>query len=280
MVCQFHVYDHPEFIAILSINIIGIILTLLSIVCLLANTKIDRSVRGILLSFLTANIIGIAMLTCDTIALICYPGGQKLGLIVTVSVTLSLSHLMLLLLAEYIILTSSSRRSGSDFTGLITLSWIISLSIGSVNVITVQPRTRIAFATLFILSVIFILLTYINVIQKERKRTRLQELYKLNYLHKDCVMSHVVKRNWKLKFFAVILLVYVACSLPWVVNEFQEGSGKKLFQPLDQSILLIIYSLNFFSSPFICMYLWCNEQMARRNPKTDSMQVSYGTVIE
>lgn len=108
----------PGFVITLIITCGGILFTVVSIICLVTNTEVDPSLRTILLSFSIANVLGTVMLAYDTTALICEHEEGRLSFVMTISVMLSLSHLLLLMLDEYLTLTSNRKRTAKDFTGL------------------------------------------------------------------------------------------------------------------------------------------------------------------
>ena len=276
MTCTFPSHQLPEFIVTLVTNCSGVLFTVFSIICVITNVSIDPSLCGILLSFSIANLLGIVMLTYDTIALICYHGEQRLGFVATISVTLSTSHLMLLILAEYVIITSSSsRRSVKDFTGLIIISWIISVTLGSVNVVTLRKDARVIFAVGFILVVFFIFTCYLVIVRRHIRAKRILEAYKKHFLKVSFRRNKVVKTYWNLKYFAIIICSYVSCSIPWVVNEFREGLEITPSSPMFHSISLVIYSLNFYFPSAICMYLRYKQWMAKKSSTPAALRTSF-----
>ena len=101
----------PGFIVTLITTCGGVLFTVLSIVCVVINTEIDPSLRSILLSFSIANVMGTAMLAYDNIALICQHAEHRLNFVMTISVMLTLSHLMLLMLDEYLTLASHRKTN-------------------------------------------------------------------------------------------------------------------------------------------------------------------------
>ena len=260
-----------ELIVTLITSCTGVLFTILSVVCIITNTEIDRSLRSILLSFSIANFMGTAMLAYDNITLICHHKKERLHFMMTISVMLSLSHLMLLMLSEYINLTSNRRRRARDFTGLIIISWIISITIGMMNVVS-HEQARIVFAAIFLLIVLFLAVSYLVVINKHRKKKRLQQAYQHTFLRKDLRTTKVIKRIWMLRFFAIIIFSYAGCSILWVINELREGFQKNTVNSFIHSTSLIIYSLNFYFPSAICVYLRCMQWLSRKNTTLGRVQ--------
>ena len=251
----------------LSINSLGILLTILSFISVYINSTIDRSFRGILLSFSSANFIGACILIYDTICDI-YNGEDTILILplVRISVILTLTHFMLLLLAEYAILTSpNSKRRLDKFFGLIILSWMISVSTGSLITVTENARgfARVMFAIVFLLALVFISTMFLLLIKKYRLRKNL-ELFKLNILALNHPRSSALRRYWKLKLklLAINLTSYFVCSLFWVFNEIYEGTQSK--RSHYNSIVLNVYSLNFYFPSVICIYLCYKEYKTNR----------------
>ena len=78
------------------------------------------------------------MFVYETASTICQsrPSTHALDFIVVKTMVLSWSHLLLLLLHYYILLTGSGRQRARDFFGLILTAWITSSAIGSINIST------------------------------------------------------------------------------------------------------------------------------------------------
>ena len=90
----------------LVVNCVGFLNTSVAITCILTNKYIERSLRGILLSFSIANGVGSTMFAYDVFTSACGENQHEYDYIVIITVVLSLSHLLLLLLHYYIVLTS------------------------------------------------------------------------------------------------------------------------------------------------------------------------------
>ena len=272
MNCNIDSHKLPEFIVTLFTNCGGILFTVLSLVCLAVDAEMDPSVRSILFSFSIANVMGTIMLAYDTIALLCSNERERLHFVMTISVMLSLTHLTLLTLIQHINVTSHKKQNPKDFTGLIVISWIISITIGMMNVVSRQ-NARLIFAILFLLTLLLLVYRYIIIINKHKKLEKLKSVYQMTFLQKYA--NKVVKKVWMIKFFALIVFSYAACSILWVLNELRVGleGGKSNY--IIQSASLIVYSMNFYFPSAICIYLKCIQWMSKRNKTRMRVHCSY-----
>ena len=132
MSCNF---ETIEVIAV-TVNCIGLLANLISLACILTNKELERSLRGILVSFSFANVLGACMFAYDLVAHACaVEVTDPYDFVLIITTVLSLSHLLLLNLHYYIIITSGNRvKKGRDFSGLVLTAWITSAALGSMNV--------------------------------------------------------------------------------------------------------------------------------------------------
>lgn len=262
-----HLPFHQEitkFVITLFVNICGIILAILSIIFASINNSIDPSLRGILLSFSLANFLGTFMLTYDTIMTICFRNTTSVGVVISISISLTMGHMIFLLLAEYLILTSVVRRSVKDFSGLLIVTWIISICIGTTMVITSNKEGRIAFVAIIVIIILCMIFGYASIIKKSQRRVKALEAYEKAYLNLYHHKSRVVKRYWKLRYYAIILISYVVCVTPWVIEEVYEGVKIGSDHVMVESIPLIIYAVNFYIPSGIIIYLWKKKYKAKK----------------
>lgn len=262
MSCNFS----PAFIVSTAVNCGAVLITVKAIVCIVLNNLIDPSIRGILLSFSISNIFGAIIIIYDSYAVSCFHDDHEGGktnnsaFVVYISATLSLCHLMLLIMAEYIILTSSSKRTTTHFTGLIIVSWMISVSLGSVNAIMAHNDTRLVFAITFFMLVLIILGSFFVIVKRHRIKGNNIKTYHRKFLLANFPRDLYIqkkRRYWKLRFFVIIIASYIACSVLWVINEMCEGLGNVDLLPHGfHSLSLVIYSMNFYFFPVICIYAW------------------------
>jgi len=262
----------PEFIVTMIATGGGVASTLLAIACVVTNTTMDPSYRSILLSFSIANVLGTAMLAYDTISLICKHSTERLSFVITISVMLSLSHLFMLTIDQWNMLQQKN-RSARDFTGLILILWIISITIGMMNV--VSDETRLAFALVFLLCLTFLLASFCFIISKHFHQKRLKRGYQSKYLAMNKTSTKTFQKYWMLEYFGVMIISYAMTSVMWGVNEVRESVNPANEIPLLHSATLILYSLNFYFPSGICIYLRFLEFMIRRGRFSKRIQSSY-----
>ena len=168
----------------------------------------------------------------------------------------------------------TGKRTAKDFTGLIIISWIISITIGMMNVVSRQEAHAV-FAVLFLLVVFFLVGSSVVTTKKHLKMKRIQYVYHKTFMRKSLLTKKVFKRYWLLKFPAIIIFSYVACSIPWVINEIREGFKGNSSIPLFHSTSLLIYSLNFYFPSAICMYLRFMQWMSKKSKTEQRVRSCY-----
>ena len=196
----------------------------------------------------------------------------NLNIVVTISVFLSLFHIMFLLIAEYQILVSDARwRSVSSFSGLIIVSWIISSCIGSTLIYAKSRVPHISMATLFVLAIILIVIAFISVVKKSRRQTNNKKMYEKKYLDLCNFRSQIRKRYWKLRYFGIIFSSYVFCAAPWITKQMSLGViyfvQNKHDKFLDDSVVLMVYTINFYFPSCIVIYLWYVKTKEKKRVK-------------
>lgn len=137
----------------LAINSISIILTSVSLLCVVCNTSLERSLKGLVLSFNIANLVGACLLLYQPMSmLICNNDAadkqtfvtpttgvgeddSRFEFVILVTYVLSMSHVIILVLHYYIKLTTSRkhRKYATDYAGLVVISWILSATLGIVT---------------------------------------------------------------------------------------------------------------------------------------------------
>ncbi len=94
----------------LIINTGAILFTITAIVAIISHGSIDKSLRGILLSFLTANLLTGCAFFYDIVVFSCEYHSRTLTFIFKVSMVLSLAHVLMLILHYHVAITSSKTR--------------------------------------------------------------------------------------------------------------------------------------------------------------------------
>ena len=194
------------------------------------------------------------MLTRDTVTLVCHE--HRHTSLTTISVTLSVTHLLLIMLSTHIAQQNSNQRKARNYWALIVISWFISIALGTINVVTSKYQKKLVFSLAFLIIVLFATPKWIPVVRSYNKKRKLRLQYQVEFLRDHPLRPKGVNSKcWKIKHVNFIILSYLCCSIPWVLNEFREGL--KLTQDihlLDFSVLFV-YSLNFFFPSALCVYL-------------------------
>lgn len=163
----------------------------------------------------------------------------------------------------------------SIFLGLICVCWLLSITLGTLNTLTMSGEYHNISKIVFSLSVICTLLTvlsaYVFLIRKKhwvRKR--------LLYFRKRQVKRHhykniSFKRIWKLKYLTFIFNSNFVCALPWILQKLYEGCSQKESSQYAQLVILVAYACKFYFPPLVCVRLWQKrkERQMLRNPDTD-----------
>ena len=90
---------------------------------------------------------------------------------------LSLSHLLLLILHYYLLLTPYTRKKANDNLGLILTAWITSAALGNMNVSSNHNVRRIIFIVTFSVAVIIIVKTYVLIFKIHTKKEKNMRMY-------------------------------------------------------------------------------------------------------
>ena len=186
---------------------------------------------------------------------------------------LSLFHIMFLLVSEYQILIGSMiRPSVSSYSGLIVVAWIISTCVGcTFNVTSQHIIIRIPFIVAFLLSVTIIVVGFISIAKTSSRRERFRRNYERCYLDVTHIRNKVVKSNWSLKYFAVIVFSYVVCASPWIVYQMNDGTFVRPMDivPCGESnylfgglVVLMMYLVSFFFPSAVIIYFWFQQRRA------------------
>lgn len=261
MGCNLGPHGMPEFIIAMITNVGGVLFTIIGLLCVSLDNEMESFLRFIFFSFLTANVIGSILLGYETAALLCLKAENRLYFVMIISVMLSLSHLTILLLSQHISVTSNKEQKVSDFTGLIMIIWLISITIGMMHVVS-RHEARLFFAVFF-LSYVSVL-TYLNylIIVKHKNLKKSKRDFQRNFL-----LIESDEKNAKgfsmIYLCTIITFSYSACSMPWAVNELTLGVQNDQKHNLLSECLLVVYSANFFVPPGICIYLKISQCLAK-----------------
>ncbi len=236
------------FIIALITNCGGILISLLAVFSVIKNSASDPSIRCIVLSFSVANVMGTILSSYYTFVLV--NTKAKESTLMTISELLSVSHLVLLMLADYVVVT----RKSSDFVGLIVTAWIMSITVGMTNVVS-HELVHIFFALLFLLVLIILTYSYCCLYRRHNIIRQIQWNYQRAFLRTNDENKQVDRRDkhrrcwWKMRYHALILFSYNACSAPWIIVELCEGLGLIEHRTEINCVSLIIYSFTFYPPP-------------------------------
>ena len=90
--------------------------------------------------------------------------------------------------------------------------------------------------------------------------------YERTFLNTQDFRSKIVKRYWKLKYFAVVFLSYVACAFPWVLKHVGTVVIHRPMHEefLSDSAVLMFYIVNFYFPSGVIAYLWYKQRSAKK----------------
>lgn len=253
----------------------GFILTAAAIVCLLFN-RVSGCLRGIMLSYLTSNIVAciiflyqLAMNPCN---------GHVTADVINMSIVSSLSHILLLILHYYIILTSNAKP---NFIALIPTAWITSATSGTISssnaMSSVNEEVTKSFVVVVVVCVVGLYIAvrvYFFILKTHRRKKTFLLAYKENFLHFECEnedTNEEVKGQWNLEILGIILFIYVLCSVPWLTLELIA-----LHCPISDTfavVITLVYSLHFYIPTSVNIYMRWRELQTRRR---DDLEVGGG----
>ena len=144
---------------------------------------------GILLSFSIANVLGNCLLTYNAILLICNENDYWLGNPLLITISLSLTNLVLLILAVHLRLKSRWERKARNFIGLNIISWVISVTVVCMDVVSILHSSRVVFAAIILISVLFISVKCLIIMKHQKKKRCLLETYGKTFLRGNICAS-------------------------------------------------------------------------------------------
>ena len=84
--------------------------------------------------------------------------------------------------------------------------------------------------------------------------------------------SNINQKCWKLSHVNFILISYLCCSIPWVLNEFREGLDLAEDLHLVDFGVLILYNVNFIFPSGVLIYLKYGLRQ-RKQSKEDEVEI-------
>ena len=234
----------------------------------------DPSVREILVSFQVANLVGGAVVTHDTVGVIC--GTENLEL-VSISILLSLGHVIKLMVAEYTILTSSIKKGPREhYRGLIVLYWLLSFAVGLlISTITqdgIKHVTNITVSLGVIIVFVTIVAVYTKIIRRDhwvRQRLLFIRNSQLDHKHRKHICPKVYE---ELKYVPFIVMSYIVCTLPWTIRKIYDGlRARKSSNHLHYTTLLL-FALGFYIPALVPIHMWKKLRSRKIEPSGEEVE--------
>ena len=253
----------------LVIDTIGIILSIIAIICMSTIKELDSIFSGTLLSHSFANLLGgffFLWATFSEIFLIEIPGINPSTVIsMSVSVMLSIAHLLCLVLAEYIQISGRFRYVTKSFRPLLVIVWFLAICVCSVLFFLDTKTTEVISFVSIIISWLGFIAFYTSVMKYYRNHHSRIVQYSINNI-KDPVLGKDIY------FPRIILAVYFVCTLPWAFKEAHYVKNSlSVFDSLSY-YMITVYSFNFHAVSLTCIYLRC-----RNNEKNSTYTRHYSS---
>jgi len=249
------------------LNAVAALFAIPSLICIISvNKNLERVVRGILISFYASNLVGIAAITHDTLFTVCET--QTNVPLVRVSLLLSLSHLSLLMLAEYAFLAKGTSRKQhygrKSFLGLIVLAWILSVTVGVMIIAPGEDSStaRRIFGASFLVMWLAVSTLVHPIITKYRRKKRIAKMANLQPSRKTSKASKAGHGGWtdqelRLMILLSNMFLFLCCCLLWIVNEFLNDKDLRGFA-------LMLCSCHFFAPCVSAACLWYRARKAQQ----------------
>ena len=241
-------FDQLTWIVIsITLSAGGVLFAAISTVCVITISSLHQTLKRILISFSTANMISGILFTYDIVSVACYYN-TKLDLIAPFTLTLSLSHILLSTAVEYLNLTSRAEQNETDFTALIGLAWLMATMIGCTRVLSTNERARLLGIVFFIFVLLAVSFASFIVIREERKREVVHQMYIQRYFRGK--NPRCMARVWKRSHFAATVSSYICCCMIWTVLQFGERGamfdGEEQHGSLFYFLSMMVLSFNIF----------------------------------
>uniref|UniRef100_A0A7M5V6A5 Uncharacterized protein n=1 Tax=Clytia hemisphaerica TaxID=252671 RepID=A0A7M5V6A5_9CNID len=241
----------------LAIDSCGILLSIMAIVAMVTVKNLPNTFSGTLLSHSVANFIGGLLFLWTTVSEMLHieiEGMNPTTIIsMAISVVLSLSHLLCLVLAEYIHVSGQFKYVTKSFRPLLAIVWFLAICLSSVLFFLDKTTTEFICLIGIIVCWIGLIAFYTSVMKMYRNHRH--EIARYSKTHVTNPVSH---RD--IFFPRVILAAYFFCSLPWAFKEAHYAKNSSLKPSDDTSYyMIVVYSLNFHVVSIICLYLKCRN---------------------
>ena len=255
-----HAGDEVLFVCF-AVTSVGVIVTTASIVCLVTIKTLNVILKQTLLSYSIANLLGCLFLLYQFISekYMMYRVNLLRGM--TCTVTLSLLHLLCLILAEYTFVSGKFRHKTKSFIGLLIICWMASIATCSLTFIAADKTLQEIVPVVILLSWLGTITFYMTIMKKHRYRKSKVYIYSDN-LRRDGKKR--IQRGNDILFPRIALFTYFLCALPWACQEIHYLVQEKAVHDTQLFVILIVYSINFYFISIISFYLrarskWKND---------------------
>ena len=240
----------------LVVDSLGVILSAIAIVCMATIKELNSIFSGTLLSHSVANLLGGFFFLWTTISEIYHLKFEQINpppvVSMTVSVMLSMAHLMCLVLAEYIQISGRFRYVTKSFRPVIVIIWFLTMCMCSVLFFLDAKITEVFSFTFIIITWLGFIVFYTSVMKYYRNHRLRIVQYSINNI-KDPILAK------EIYFPRVVLAVYFACTLPWAFKEAHYVNNDLSVRDSMSYYLIMVYSLNFHVVSLTCIYLRCRN---------------------
>ena len=245
----------------LVIDAIGILLSIIAIVCMATIKEMDPIFRGTLLSHSIANVVGGLFFVWTTVTEMLHVEFKQINpptvVSMAVSIMLSIAHLLCIVLAEYIQISGRFRYVTKSFQPLLVIIWFLVMCSCSVLFFLDTKTTEMISFTIIIISWLGIIAFYTSIMKYYRNHQSRIVQYSISNIRDPVVGKEI-------RFPRVVLAVYYLCTLPWAFKEAHYVKNSMSVYDSISYYLITVYSLNFHAVSLTCVYLRCrnNEKNA------------------
>lgn len=232
------------------------LLTLFGLFCLIKGNAYNQATKVILISSLIGNLIGIVYVGYDISTLHCDKAAYLH--LVAASVTLSISHLLLLSVAENDRVFCSKRIRIRSYTSFLVLVWFVS----PLSAFFITPNTpcltQTAMSSMQMFCIVLVIWNHVLRFKKTSKNDRRKDMYRQVFLRPTAQEKRNEKENspfyLQQKQVHFVFVSYILFTMPWLICELAEGIQEEssLYMHVFTTIL---YSLSFIFQPILCIYV-------------------------
>ena len=260
-----------QFILLVVVDGCGLLLTFISIPLLLLINGIDSSLRQILVSFQLANLVGIAVISHDTLVTIC--GDDCLDL-TTIPILLILGHIITLLAAEYCITTSSSMKGTNErFEALILVCWLLSIIIGLLCGHLPNGEHRHVAHVIMSICVLStfaaVVIVYVYVIRHHYWLQHCLNVARNTQVDPKHRKNLPPKVYEELEYVPLVYTSFIVCTFPWIVQMMYEGLNATKPSRYVKFTSLLMFTISFYLPALVPFRMWLKARIRSVGPYED-----------